>query len=51
MWLMAAVNMEEKNRHFLKQPYLFHTELKRKQVGKVPYRTKEETLDFIFEGL
>jgi len=51
MWLMAAANMDEKNRKLLKQPYLRRAGTQRTKTNDEPYRTKEETIDFIFEGL
>lgn len=51
MYLMAAVNMEEKKRHLLKQPYLRRLESEKKLTKQMQCRTEQEALDYIFEGM
>lgn len=51
MYLMAAVNIQDNKKHMLRQSYLRNEQSKKHKTNNMPNRTKEETINFIFEGI
>lgn len=51
-WLHATSVLDEKNRHHLMRPYERHIKINQiEQHNDIPHKTREETMNFIFEGV